>query len=103
MEANYVSRPMDEGVEENMPGGAIPFDVNFRVTGGSGTAASITLTANANAGHIIHQIIVSFSASPAAGTYVRIDDGQGSPVIYFKQYVVATVPVVIKFEPPRVG
>ena len=69
-------------------------------TGASGAATAITVTGQANRNVIVRQIAWSYSATPAAGSTVSLDDSAGTPVTYFSLHVTAAGPDGWIFSPP---
>jgi hypothetical protein len=61
-------------------------------------ACVVTLPADPARGNVIEQIWCSYSAVPAAGSYLQIEDGAGTVV--WKQYLVAGGPIEFNISPP---
>jgi hypothetical protein len=68
---------------------------------GAGAAVSVTLDADTNGGISLAQIFASYSAAPAAGAFVLVEDGAGGTVL-FKQYMPTTAGN-FTFDPPISG
>ncbi len=59
---------------------AMPFDATDRNTSAAGAAAVVTVTADSGRPIVISQIHAGYSAAPAAGATLKIEDGVGNTV-----------------------
>ncbi len=79
---------------------AVPFDgASNHVDSAGGASAVLTLAANATKPYILRQIFASYSAAPAAGVYVQVQDGS---TVVFKQFL-GTTGGSFTFDPPLSG
>ncbi len=81
---------------------AVPFDASHdHIAVTSGATAQLTLAAVTDCPNILRQIWASYSATPAAGTYVQVEDGSGT--VIWKQSVVGAGPFQFTFDPAKAG
>ncbi len=92
--------PRGAQAEANWQACLTSLDANLSHKPSAATAAVVTITAAAGRRHILRQIFASFSATPAAGATVKVEDGSGNTV--WEQYV-ADVGRVFDFNPPLAG
>jgi hypothetical protein len=100
MVAPQTINPNGIGLEWNLPP-ELAFDATMRHAPASNTAATLTLAADASRRNILSQIHLSYSAAPAAGSTIKVEDGAGTTV--YEQYIAAGGPQVISFSPPLAG
>lgn len=63
-------------------------------------AAVVTLSANTTKPNVVGQVHYSYSAAPAAGSTLKIEDGATT---VFEQYVTAAGYGCVNFDPPLAG
>ncbi len=80
---------------------AIPFDAADRSAPASNTAAVVTLAADATSVNILEGIDCSYSGTPSAGSFIRVEDGSGNTV--WQLTLGAAGPYSFRFDPPRAG
>ena len=81
---------------------ALPFDPESYATGSNGSALSVNFAADANAIHILKQIICSYEVTPTLGTVtVTETDSTPTTTTLFKMALTTSGTIVIDFSPPR--
>jgi hypothetical protein len=82
---------------------AIPWDtINDHAVSASGSPAVVTLPADAMAGNTIRQIFASYSAAPAAGVTIKIEDGAGN-VVWQQAFPPNASMAPFTFDPAKTG
>lgn len=81
-------------------GAPVKFDATDRATSAAGAAATVTIAADSEVGIVLSQIHAGYSAAPAAGSTLKVEDGAGTTVWNIP---VGAGPYEFNFVPPRVG
>lgn len=76
----------------------LKFDPNMLAKPSSNTDAVVTVDADSKVKNVLLAIYASYSANPAAGSLVKVEDGSGN--IVFEQYISVANPPPIIFDPP---
>lgn len=90
---------LNSGVDLNL-GAPVKFDTSDRATSGAGAAVAVTIAADVERAIVLSQIICGYSAAPAAGSTLKVEDGSGTTVFNLP---VGAGPYQIDFIPPRMG
>lgn len=88
-------------VEENWVAALVAMDPALLHAPTSNTAAVVTVTAAPGRRHVLRQIRGSYSAAPAAGSTLIVEDGSGNTID--KQYLAAGGPFEFNYDPPLAG
>jgi hypothetical protein len=93
------------GVKLTMPPAIMPLSANQLVVNATGSHAAAVVTAAApkdaqgnNQANVLRAIYIGFSAAPAAGSTVVVQDGS---TVVFEMFLGAANPPPIVFDPPK--